>query len=73
MSYWKQIVCSNAQHKLHIFRRVRRYLTLGEAKLFGNAFIWVIISGTDMNILLFNSLFKNAKIIIIIIIIIIIK
>ena len=32
-------LCCTAQYKLHALRRIRKYLTLGKAKLLGNAFI----------------------------------
>ena len=32
-------LCRTAQYKLHALRRIRKYLTLGKAKLLGNAFI----------------------------------
>ena len=32
-------LCRTAQYKLHALRRIRKYLTLDEAKLIGNAFI----------------------------------
>ena len=31
-------LCRTAQYKLHALRRIRKYLTLGKAKLLGNAF-----------------------------------
>ena len=32
-------LCCNAQYKLHTLGRIRKYLSLEKAKMFGNAFI----------------------------------
>ena len=38
-----EILCCNAQYKLHALRRIRKFLTVEKAKVLGNAFIVSLI------------------------------
>ena len=56
------ILCSNASHKLHVLRRIRKYLTPDEANILYKAFINSQFSyASDLDVLQKGGLFKNGE------------